>query len=248
MSSERHLPDDLLVDSEATLRLVDSLLEELRSDEDAGNPEAHRVSHILSELSERPAGLSTLPIVMLRAYREIVSALDALKRSRSVFERVTIDRVQETHQKLREVSSATEIAATDMLDGLDRAAGLLDRLDAIESGAADGADEEAATLRSQLREEIDHLMSCLQFQDITSQQLHFAASVLHDIEQRLSAITDLFDRTIGIGEGSLDADGAAVAEAGDFDPGASMLNAEGRQAMADEIFSFSDPDPEFPDR
>lgn len=245
MSDDRTLPDELLADSEETLRLVDSLLEELHEDEDeVGEPsepsEAPRLNEILVELSDRSAGLAMLPIVLLRAYREIVSALDALKLSRDVFERFTIKRVQNTHQKLREVSSATEVATIDILDGLDRAARLVDKLDE----AAAGADETTETedrIRQELRNEIFQLTGVLQFQDITSQQLNFSASVLLDIEARLSSVADLFDRTLGVHAESAD---APVETTGDhstgFDPDASMMDAADRQAMVDEIFGVSD--------
>ena len=44
--------------------------------------------------------------------------VDSLRRSRGILERTTMERVQRTQAKLREVTSATEDATIGMLDGL----------------------------------------------------------------------------------------------------------------------------------
>jgi hypothetical protein len=231
MARKKKLPGNLLDDSAATLRLVDSLLDELREGEELVAVEARRVSHILGELALRPTGLTALPGILLRAYSEIMGALETLRQSRGVLERATVERVQRTHQKLQEVSSATEMAATDMLDGLDRALLLIDRLDELDGQADSGA---ASAVRGELRDEVFRLISCLQFQDITAQQLRYASSVLEEIEERLRAIATLFD--VSMTDLHLD-DPAPTVGGANFDPGASMLDSEGRQAMADEIFT-----------
>ncbi|HEX7049124.1 MAG TPA: hypothetical protein VF188_02845 [Longimicrobiales bacterium] len=223
----RRLTAELLSDSEETLRLVDALLEELRGHD----PGDDRIARLLDELTDREPGLSVLPLMLLRAYDEITRTLDVLRRSRGAIERAAVERVQHTHAKLREVSSATELAATDMLDGLDRALGLLDQLDAAARDRGDpNADDER--LRAELRDEVFRLIGCLQFQDITAQQLGHASSALLDVEQRLDAIAQLFD------PGAMLADEAPGADRGSvFDPAASMSDAERRQALVDEIFT-----------
>jgi hypothetical protein len=230
MSADSTLPRELLRDSEATLRIVDTLLDELRDSEPTRPLESDRVVELLDELTSRPTGLSALPRVLLHAFAEVSSALEALRLSRSVLEQATFERVQRTQEKLREVSSATEVAATDILNGLDHAVQLTDRLDAL---ASDGAGE-ALGVRAELREELFRLMGCLQFQDITSQQLQYAASVLGDIESRLAAVAALFGGVTGTATAT---DHGGVT----FDPFASMNGADHRQAVADSIF---DPEPE----
>ena len=74
----------------------------------------------------------------------------------------------------------------------------------------------------------------LQFQDITTQQLSYAASVLVDMESRLSEIARLFDpRRYGAPE--LPPDPRPIPAT--FTPDATITNAEERQALADEVFS-----------
>ena len=62
---------------------------------------------------------------------------------------------------IREVSSTTEVATHDILDGLARAVALVEQLDETPSPGI------VATLRDELYD----IMAFLQFQDITSQQL-----------------------------------------------------------------------------
>jgi chemotaxis regulatin CheY-phosphate phosphatase CheZ len=229
MTSKTRLSGELLDDSAATLRLVDSLLDELREGEEIVIEEGKRVHRVIQELAIRPTGLAQLPNVLLRAYSEIVGALETLRQSRGVLERATVERVHRTHQKLQEVSSATELAATDMLDGLDRALALIDRMESDQPGEGEQA-------RGELRDELFRLIGCLQFQDITAQQLRFASNVLEEIEGRLAAIADLFDMSLSGVEGEA-GEGGSQAGGTTFDPAASMLNAENRQAVADLIFT-----------
>lgn len=210
MSQRRGLPEELLLDSAASLRIADRIVREL------GDGDSVDV--------EDPASAAALPGVLLRAYMEIVSILESLRRSRSLLEQSAMDRLQQTHVKLREVSSATEVAATDMLDGLDRALGLVDDLD--------GDSEDT---RNQLRDELFRVISCLQFQDITAQQLGYASTVLEDIDQRLNSLVRLIDQSLPdappTGAGApLGLDGRP------YDPEASTEDATTRQALADEIF------------
>jgi hypothetical protein len=228
--------NDVLYDSEAALRLVDSALSELRGvapgalegaelREGAGAAQS-------SAAEDDPGALAALPRLLLKAYSEIISVLECLKQSRGMLERTAVERLHHTHEKLREVSSTTENAATNMLDGLDRALGLIDRLDA-ETGPE--ASENAATLRAQLRDELFAMMSHLQFHDITTQQLSYTSSVLTDMERRLAQVAKIFDpRSFGV---ELPTDAGGVTTQLAFDPGATTENAEVRQALADEIFT-----------
>jgi len=232
MAEHKKVSEALLSESEATLRLVDTLLNELRSAEEAGMTEDGEIPGVPEGLSRQGSGaLATLSEVLTRAYNEIMSALDALKSSREVLKQATAERVHRTEAKLREVSSATELAATDMLNGLDRALKLVDRLD-----AASERGEDSAAIRNELREEIFRLISCLQFQDITSQQLSYASSMLLDVARRLQVVATLFNIDVSSTEGADEQ--VEDFEGGAFDSAASMMNAAARQAVADEIFPF----------
>ena len=227
---------ELLYDSEAALRLVDSAIEDLRDAPprdlsavtDPSSPEIRQLLAATGKL-----GLDGLTKVLARGYTEIVSALGRLRESRDLLEKTAVDKLQHTHDKLREVKNATETAATDILDGLDRAMALVDDMDAKAGDAAAGAE-----LRMKLRDELFALVSCMQFQDITTQQLNYASSVLGETENRLAELARFLDPA-SLGMDNLLAplqSPATPAAAVTFDPAASTQNAEARQAVADEIF------------
>jgi chemotaxis regulatin CheY-phosphate phosphatase CheZ len=211
---------ELLYDSEATLRLLDNQLDELR------DPEPSVIA--TAQQSEREmSALGSLPAILERANFEIQSVLGSLRASRTALEAATMDKIAVTHEKLREVTSATEVAATDILDSCDRAQGMIDELDSLD---AEGIEGRAGELRGHLRDEIFQMMGSLQFQDITTQQLAYASSVLTEMENRLIDIAKLFDsRTI-------DQAVQAIAPNTTFDPNATTRDAETRQALADQIF------------
>jgi chemotaxis regulatin CheY-phosphate phosphatase CheZ len=210
--------DELLYDSEASLRLVDHVLEDL------GTPQPPP-----SALTVAAIGLNEIPALLLRANREINSVLDSLRRSRDMLEKTASENLQVTHEKLREVTSATEVAANDILDGLDRSLALIDRLD------QEAERETSGETRAELRDEIFQVMGHLQFQDITSQQLSYASSVLLEMERRLGELASLFDPEV-FGHGQLQSSSAAM-HLKPFDPAATTTDAEDRQALVDAIFS-----------
>ncbi len=244
MSADNRLPPDLLTESEATLRLVDSLLEELGTHEDDIERLAEAgLGQMLELLAKDASEPSNLTAVFLRVYVAVVGAIRMLRKTRGALERATVEQVQSTQQKLREVTSTTELAATDMLDGLDRALKLTDRLEEIagDDEAPDTGDETAAAIRRDLREELFRLIGCLQFQDIAAQQLSHASSVLLEVEERLEGVVDLFDVSGVLGAAATGAetanDATAEQEARGYDPAATLQDAAHRQAMADEIFT-----------
>lgn len=209
--------NELLLDSEASLRLVDTVLAEI------GEPAAPTPAVAVAE------GLAALPQVLLRAYGEINNALLALRQSRGVLEATAVEKLHLTNEKLREVSSATEVAATDIMDGIDRAIAMVDELET----PADP--ERHAEIRNGLRDELFGVMSHLQFQDITTQQLSHASSTLVEMESRLVQLARMFDPgQLGI---ELPAHVPTTAIGVAYDPGATTQDADSRQAMADAIFS-----------
>ena len=176
---------------------------------------------------EMLGAVSDLPETLLKAHAEIVNVLRRIRTSRDAIASATVGKLNHTKDKLAEVSSATEVAANGIMDGIDRAIAMVDELDALA-----GKDEaKGAEVRAALRDELFQAIGCLQFQDITSQQLNYASSLLEDMETRLGNLSD-----------ALDPNGSVVVEPPTgpsiraFDPAASIHNAEGRQALADSIF------------
>lgn len=186
-------------------------------------------------MSPPASGLATLPQSLLRAYSEITGILERLRESRGVLEQAAVDRLTQMNDKLKEVSSATETAATDIMNGLDRSIAMVDELDEI--AAQPDAAARGAELRGHVRDELFGVMVHLQFQDITTQQLAYASSIISEMEKRLAQIVGLFDPT-NMGEDDRPVELASDAPV-TFDPHATTSNATNRQSLADEIFLVS---------
>src|SRR4051794_40250235 len=95
---------ELLYDSEASLRLVDNAIGELG---------------VEAEIVTTPDG-SALPPTLVRAYGDLTGILARLRESRGVLEQGAVAKLNHMQEKLNEVSLASEMAATDILDGLER--------------------------------------------------------------------------------------------------------------------------------
>lgn len=223
--------EELLFESESTLRLVDSVLNELEAIEAEVSRSEDEVRQLSAQVSRAHAGIADLPSILLRAYGEIQNVLESLKQSRDLLEQSAVEKIHHTTDKLKEVSSATEVAATDIMDGIDRALALVDQAE-----ASDDAEARAAA-HADLRNELFGVMGHMQFQDITSQQLNYASSVLGEMEARLMQLASLFDpRSFAVDAPLPAAAPEAPTGPATFDPAATTQDAGSRQALVDDIF------------
>ena len=175
------------------------------------------------------AGFADVPELLSRASLIINKMLESLRAGQQVLQRSAVEKLHHTNTKLHEISSATESATTDIMDGLDRAFLLVDQLDGEDVGPR------GAEIGGALRDELFAVMNHLQFQDITSQQLDHASSIIRDMEHYLDEFVVLFDLpTIGTVAGHTP---AQRSEPRPFDPCATTLDAEKRQAMVDELLT-----------
>ena len=220
-SRVNHLVNEL----ETTLGLLKSLMQELKTTEreSASGQRIHELIHALSGRRD----LDGLPSLLLNAYTEVTAALGGVRVSREAIQSQAIDQLRATNEKLAQVSSHTEAAATKMLDGLDRTLVLIDQLSDSESDNNYSLQEAAETLRS----EINELFICLQFQDITAQQLKGAVDLLANVEERLEGVAKMFDGPDGSSQASAESEEAAI----HYDPAASMDSATSRQQLADQM-------------
>ena len=238
----RDIPHEALYDTAATLRLVDAELgalagrlppapapaAALAAPAGATTPLAHPVRAIAGS-----GVLAKLPNLLEQAMHEVSQMLVSLREGRENIRQATMERLSSTHAKLDEVKGATASAATDILDALDRSTALVDELDALE-GSPDAA--RAAEIRNQLRDELFTVMGHMQFQDITSQQILSAQSLLGDMEARLVQIAELFDLEVGQRrEQAADPVPNIHVDPRRFDPNATLDDAESRQALADAL-------------
>lgn len=210
--------EEILYESEAALRLVDKELDALRDDD--------------ADTQFGSVGEHDLPQILDVAMLQIQSVLTHLRAMRSSLQTTTVDKLRITNDRIREVTSATEDAAINIMDACDRANRLVDELDAID--ATDAPDRATARdVRVTLRDELFLMMGALQFQDITTQQLTHASALLVEMETRLIDLTRMLD-VGGTGE-RLIATPAPSPQS--YDANATTHDAEGRQALADEIFT-----------
>jgi hypothetical protein len=167
--------EELLYDSEASFRLVDHAIRELSA---SGAELDREASGFLAHVMTQPSGIAELSPTLLRAYAETAGMLHS----------AGIDKLQQVHGHLREVSSATETATNGMLDGLDRAVTLLEQLDS--NAALSEADRHR--MIASLREELSGVVNQMQFQDITAQQLKHIEGQLTDMNRRITQVVSIF--------------------------------------------------------
>lgn len=185
MATQVQTHEDVLHATDTALRLVNQALGDLGT--------ADSLAKIAAPMAEKGAhgsgSLLSLASTLLRAYGEVASLLDRIKQSRGIIQEAQDAQLEQMNQKLSAVTSATELAASGMLDGLDRAIAVVTEL---ETEAGESQDMVRHARYSALREELYGVMTYIQFQDITSQQLGYAAAVINDTERRLEQLSDIF--------------------------------------------------------
>lgn len=171
----------------------------------------------------------TLPSALLRVSSELSLVLNGIRLTRETIQTYSTERLRDTHARLHEVSSTSESAAMEMLNGLDRTLAMIDRLEQSTDATP------STDMYDALRAEVNQLYSHLQFQDIIAQQLNGVAAVLVEVEERVQTVTNLFGDALGE---SRDATRhpAVRLDPGAFNPDASVRQTGDRQAMIDEAF------------
>jgi len=146
-------------------------------------------------------------------------------------------------EKLGKVTSATEMAATEVMDIVDNVISRLNTmtsvLDELDGDVTKGIDESSLKQKTQLiREEIDgsqedlfSIMNALQFQDITTQQINSIASTIDNVNRKLSELLNGFE------DDSID---FLALEETAFDPNAEydFERSAASQRMADEFLKM----------
>lgn len=167
------------------------------------------------------------PSAVLRLSAELSRVLNGIRMTRETIQTYSTDRLRDTHARLHEVSSTSESAAMEMLNGLDRTLAMIDALERSAGGSAQP--EMYQALRAEVNQQYGHL----QFQDIIAQQLNGVAGVLIEVEQRVQTVAGLFDDILG---GQMTPGTGMVLDPESYNPDASMRGAGDRQTMIDEAF------------
>jgi hypothetical protein len=116
--------------------------------------------------------------------------LSNLRDSREALETATVEKLQHTSDKLKEVTSATEVAATDILD-----ASTARRTSSTTSTrpTRPTTRRRGRTPATRSARRSSGMMGCLQFQDITTQQLSYASTRADGHGEPPAPIAKLFD-------------------------------------------------------
>src|SRR6185436_8931530 len=189
-ASERRLKDsrmrpaeELLYDSEASFRLVDHAIQELSA---SGAELDREASGFLAHVMAQPGGFAELSRTLLRAYAATAGIVGRFRETAGMLDSAGIDKLQQMHGHLREVSSATETATHGILDGLGRAVALVEELD------GDVSESNRQKMVASLREELNGVVNHLQFQDITAQQLKHIETQLGEMNRRITQVVKIF--------------------------------------------------------
>lgn len=178
---------------------------------------------------------------------EVVELAEALSGLMASFNKLRTPLV-ESHQQvpqatdqLDKISEQTEKAAQQMLDVVEsitqREEAVIADLDKIRDLASASQNSEmlklaeSASAQAQLNlDDAFKMLDALQFQDITSQQMDHAASLLEDIESKLNGILVI------VGHKSSENGGRKKKRERAFDPHADMYDKKTDQSDIDSIF------------
>jgi chemotaxis regulatin CheY-phosphate phosphatase CheZ len=191
-----------------------------------------RVLDVAEALAAQQHDLTALTAVLREAYGAVTRAVGDVRVSREAICVHAAGRLRHTHARLAEVTCATETATNRLLDGLDRALEMVDRLDGASAGRGGEADATVASVAQGLRAQLTGLYEILQFQDITAQQLGAAGDLLEGVEQRLVSVASMLEPDAPLDEGDAESWNGSVNDAR-----ASTLDAAVRQELADTVLA-----------
>ena len=160
-----------LYDSEATLRLVDRVLEELDGTH-CLHPLAGLRGYRAEQLRDGTAELDQPSNAFLRVYWEIQETLECLR---------------DGHEELRAAPADTARAATDERDRMSHALAMVDQL------RSDRSDPRSGMVHEALRDDLLALADQLRYRESISSRLHRTMDLLCDLEVRLTQLSRIFD-------------------------------------------------------
>jgi len=175
---------ELLFDSEATLRLVDGALTDLRTSAQAAfDSTASQLGVDPMNIAGSPAAMAGSLADLSVSISELVSSLNGIRGGSSPG---GISSIYGAGGRIAEAASPLE-----MLNGLGRAIALVDSAEVARTATAP---DRFASILGDLRYELFSLMNCLQFQADVADRLSHAVALLDLTEARLMRIAARADR------------------------------------------------------
>jgi len=133
---------------------------------------------------------------------EVIPLLNSIHEDLHQFSQI----IPTASEKLDKVTSATELATTEVMDIVDRVIGRLNtmtaNLDEVEEGIAQEnpvlstITEKTTIIRKEIdgsQEDLFSIMNALQFQDITTQQIYSIGQVIETVQKKLGQLLSGFD-------------------------------------------------------
>ena len=228
--NDGELPAELI----ETVELLTRLIAAIQHDGDGTAP---GTLEIMASLRQRQ-NLAELPCTILKAYHEIASALSGIRLTRETIESHALERLSDSTSRLTEVTSTTESAALEMMNGLDRTLTLIDQLEQDQIGTS--GNDDAAHFDA-LRHTVNDLFGLLQFQDIITQQLQGVMELLTDVERRIGKVTAMFDQSLTNLAPSPADELPMACPNRTYNEHASSRDVATRQAMIDQAFEENQP-------
>ncbi len=197
-------------------------------------------------------GTNTLQSNIQKEIVELSTAIGGLvnsfKRLQNPLEE-SRNKVPQATDQLDKINEQTEAAAHQMLDMIEqitaREEEILEQIDQTRACLESGDNDKILSCLRIIAEKAQTnlndsflIMDALQFQDITSQQMNHAASLLEDIEHKLHTIIGVFDSNDGDSEDEKESN-ARTAKAGKvraFDPHADLFEKKTNQNDIDSLF------------
>ena len=157
------------------------------------------IRDILEGIKEINLELSDVPFTLDKTYEIIKDIINSVSQSRVQLQGAVEGLIKKTGDQITKVTSATEEATQKMLDVSDalteKQNNLVDRLDKLIEQNPE-LKNEFEEIKNDIYEQQDDafmILDHLQFQDITSQQLEGAFSMLGQIEEKLLTIAKLLE-------------------------------------------------------
>ena len=179
-----------LIDSVRTLVEDETILTELSK---------VTIKEILESIKEINLELADVPITLDKTYEIIKDIINSVSKSRVQLQGAVEGLIKQTGEQITKVTSATEEATQKMLDVSDalteKQNNLVDKLDKLVEEKPE-LKTELEEIKNDVYEQQDDafmILDHLQFQDITSQQLEGAFSMLGQIEEKLLIIANLLE-------------------------------------------------------
>lgn len=199
-----------------------------------------KVKEIVSHIRKLYDELCSVPLTLDKTYAIIKDIIAHVHESRSQLKGAVDGLIKQTGEQLVKVTSATEVATNKILDVSDslteKQNSLIEKLDGFIAEKPE-LSEMFEDIKGDIFSQQDDtflILDYLQFQDITSQQLESAFSMLNQIEDRLLAVAKLLE---GLDDLTFD---ALEKRRTAYDPNAEFKDQSAAQKEIDDIFKVTD--------